>query len=92
MFPSDISRAGHLEGIQHLNGCVGEAGGARFWVHALCNCFNTVADRELMLPRSLTNRLVNHARTQDVTEGYAADWTMDQLRDAARIDVLSRSN
>ena len=29
----------------------------------------TVADRELMLPTSLTKRLVNHARPQNVTEG-----------------------
>ena len=29
-----------------------------------------------MLPTSLTKRLVNHAQTQDVTEGYSADWTM----------------
>ena len=27
----------------------------------LRNCFITVAERELMLPRSLTKRLVNHA-------------------------------
>ena len=33
-----------------------------------------------MLPRSLTKRLVNHARPGDVTEGYAADWTAEQLR------------
>ena len=64
--------------------------------HALRNCFITVADRELMLPTSLTKRLVNHARPRDVTEGYAADWTMDQLRDAAqkvadRIDALIAS-
>ena len=37
-----------------------------------------------MLPTSLTKGLVNHARPQDVTEGYAADWTMGQLRDAAQ--------
>ncbi|MYF87855.1 MAG: hypothetical protein F4027_11195 [Rhodospirillaceae bacterium] len=46
-----------------------------------------------MLPRSLTKRLVNHARPGDVTEGYAADWTVGQLREPAqriadRIDVL----
>ena len=70
--------------MQHLNARIGEAGGARFWFHALRNCFITVANRELMLPTSLTKRLVNHARPQDVTEGYAADWTMDQLRDAAQ--------
>ncbi|MYI69283.1 MAG: hypothetical protein F4103_11295 [Boseongicola sp. SB0673_bin_14] len=54
----------------------------------------TVAERELMLPRSLTKRLANHARPSDVTEGYAADWTVDQLREpaqwvAGRIDELS---
>ena len=49
-----------------------------------------------MLPTSLTKRLVNHARLHGVTEGYAAAWTMDQLRDAAqkiadRIDKLIAS-
>ena len=49
-----------------------------------------------MLPASLTKRLVNHSRPQDVTEGYAADWTMEQLRDAAeriadRIDAMIRN-
>ena len=99
VFPSANAKArtGHIEGMQHLNARIGEAGGARFWFHALRNCFITVADRELMLPTSLTKRLVNHARPQDVTEGYAADWTMAQLRDAAqrvadRIDELIPAN
>ena len=53
----------------------------------------TVADRDLMLSARLTKRLINHFRPQDVTEGYAADWTMDQLCEAAqkiadRIDEL----
>ena len=52
-----------------------------------------MAERELRLPRSLTNRLVNHARPGDVTEGHAADWTVEQLREPAqrvadRIDEL----
>ena len=47
----------------------------------------------MMLPHSLNKRLVNHARTSDVTEGYAADWTVEQLgepakRMAERLDVL----
>ena len=93
VFPSGASASGHLEAIQHLNARIGEAGGAKFWFHALRYCFITVADRELTLPTSLTKRLVNHAPTQDITEGYAADWTMEQLRDAAqriadRIDEL----
>ena len=51
--------------------------------------FITVAERELMLPRALTKRLVNHARPGDVTECYAADWTVEQLRDPAqRIDIM----
>ena len=37
-----------------------------------------------MLPRSLTKRLVNHARPSDVTEGYATDWTVEQLREPAQ--------
>ena len=49
--------------------------------------------REIGLATSLTKRLVNHARPQDVTEGYAADWTSEQLLRGAqavadRIDEL----
>ena len=41
----------------------------------------------------MTKRLVNHARPSGVTEGYAADWTVEQLREPAqrmayRIDEL----
>ena len=31
--------------------------------------------RDLLLPESLVKRLVNHATSDDVTEGYAAEWT-----------------
>ena len=56
-----------------------------------------MAERELMLPPTLTKRLVNHARPNDVTEGYAADWTIGQLREptqriADRIDGLMRED
>ena len=97
VFPSETSESGHMNsGMQYLNVRISEAGGARFWFHALRNCFITVANRDLMLPVSLTKRLVNHTRPQDVTEGYAADWTMEQLRAAAqrvadRIDELIRA-
>ena len=37
-----------------------------------------------MLPPSLTMRLVNHARPNDVTQGYAGDWTIAQLREPAQ--------
>ena len=69
VFPSESSGSGHLEGMQHLNACIGEAGRAKFWFHALRNCFISVADRDLMLPASLTKRLVNHSRPQDVDRG-----------------------
>ena len=93
VFPSPLSVSGHVEELQHLHARITKAGGAKFWFHALRNCFITVAERDLMLPRSLTKRLVNHARPSDVTEGYAADWTLEQLRDPAqriadRIDEL----
>ncbi len=93
VFPAPLSSSGHVEELHRHYEAIGRAGGAKFWFHALRNCFITVAERELMLPRSLTKRLVNHARPNDVTEGYAADWTVEQLREPAqriadRIDEL----
>jgi len=93
VFPSRSSVSGHVEEVQAHYEAIGRTGGAKFWFHGLRNSFITVAERELMLPRSLTKRLVNHARPGDVTEGYAADWTVEQLRGPAqrvadRIDEL----
>ena len=48
---------------------ISKAAGTRFWFHGLRNAFITVAERDLMLPRPLTKRLVNHARDDDITEG-----------------------
>ncbi|MCY4559771.1 MAG: integrase, partial [Chloroflexi bacterium] len=63
--------------------------------HGMRNCFITVAERELMLPHALTKRLVNHAPPNDVTEGYASAWTIEQLREPAqriadRIEALMK--
>ena len=93
LFPSDRSKTGHVMDVQRVYAAITEAGGTKFWFHGLRNSFISVAERELMLPRSLTKRLVNHARAGDVTEGYAADWTVEQLREPAqrvadRIDRL----
>ena len=68
-------------------------GGKPFWFHALHNCFVTVATHELKLPESLVKRLVNHRARGDVTQGYATQWTLEQLREPAqriadRIDSL----
>ena len=84
VFPSATSASGHAEELQHLHRRISRAAGTKFWFHGLRNAFITVAERELMLPRSLTKRLVNHARHADVTESYAADWTIGQLREPAQ--------
>ena len=44
----------------------------------------TVAECNLLLPLSLTKRLVNHTRPSDITESYAADWSIDQLHESAQ--------
>ena len=84
VFPSTITGMGHIRGLAQHYKPVGEAGGAKFWYHGLRNTFITIAERDLMLPNALTKRLVNHAPPNDVTEGYAADWTIGQLRDPAQ--------
>jgi len=94
VFPSSTSASGHMEQLQHLHFRIEQAAGIRFWFHGLRNCFISVAERELMLPRPLTKRLVGHSSRGDVTEGYAAEWTLEQLREPAqqiadRIDELS---
>ena len=94
VFPSTGS-SGYVVELQHLYRRTSRAAGTKFWFHGFRNVFITVAERELILPRSLTKRLVNHARTSDVTESYAADWSVEQLREppqriADRIDELAR--
>ena len=77
--------------MSHIDARIGALGSTRFWYHALHNRFITVNDRGLMLPTSLMKRLVNHVRPQDVTEGYAADWSMVQLRESA-LPVADRTD
>ena len=93
VFPSPTSATGHIQDPHHLYRRISEAGGTKFWFHGLRNSFITVAERELILPPSLTKRPVNHPRPNDVSEGYAAEWTVAQLRQPAqqiadRIEVL----
>ena len=95
VFPSATSEPGHIVELSHLYPRISRVAGTKFWFHAFC--FITVAERELMLPRSLTRRLVNHARPRDVTEGYVADWTVGQFREPARriadrIDALMNAD
>ena len=93
VFPSPSGASGHIEELHPHCTRIGKARGSEFWFHGLRNASITVAERELILPRSLTKRLVNHAWPGDVTESYAADWTEEQLRELAqrsanRIDEL----
>ena len=68
MFPSRISRSGRVADLSHMYEAIGRTGGEKFWFHGLRNCFITVTGRELLLllPLSLTKRLLNHARPSDV--------------------------
>ena len=84
VFPSPASTSGRIPDLSQYYKRIGEACGTRFWYHGLRNAFITVAERELMLPASLTKRLVNHAPPNDVTQSYAADWTIGQLREPAQ--------
>ncbi|WP_460018634.1 tyrosine-type recombinase/integrase [Magnetospira thiophila] len=93
VFPNSETKSGHHEDIHHVYPTITKGAGTKFWFHALRNNFITIAERDIGLATSLTKRLVNHARPQDVTEGYAADWTFEQLLRAAqsvadRIDAL----
>ena len=96
VFPSASSRTGYFVTLTYFHRRISEAGGAKFWFHGMRNCFITVAERELMLPHALTKRLGNHAPPRDVTEGYAAPWTIGQLREPAqrianRIEALMKA-
>ena len=83
VFPGPAGR-GPFHNVNGWYGRISERGGAKFWFHACRNCFITVAVRDLMLSDSLVKRLVNHAPSRDVTEGYAADWTLEQLRQGSQ--------
>ncbi len=63
---------------------ISESSAARFYTHALRNTFISVARRQLGIDESIVKQLVNHAPSRDVTEGYAAPWTIDQLRGPAQ--------
>ena len=94
VFPSMAGSSGRLHRLQHLNGRIGEAGGARFWFDALHRNFIAVAEDELDLPAGLAARLTGGAGPRDVTAGRAAGWSMDELREGAqriadRIDELA---
>ena len=57
MSASPAEHSHQVSNWRHLSSRIGMAGGAIFWFRGLRNCFITVAERELLLPPSLTKRL-----------------------------------
>ena len=43
-----------------------------------------MAERDLLLPSSLTNRLLNCAPIGGIAAGHPEDWTIEQLREPAQ--------
>ena len=84
VFPSQTSASGHLRETKHLYARISETGGAKFWFQGMRNCYLAVAERDLVLPSSLTSRLLNRAPVGGIAAGHPEDWTIDQLREPAQ--------
>ena len=74
VFPSSRGGASHVADLHRSHYGIGNAGGTRFWLHGLRNCFISPAERELLLPRSLTKHLVNQSRPGDVAAVMGHAW------------------
>ena len=83
MFPSPTSASGHLRETKHLYRPISETAGAKFWFQGMRNLHLAIAGRDLLLPSSLTNRLLNRAPIGGIAAGHPTDWTIDQLREPA---------
>lgn len=84
VFPSQTSASGHLRETKHLYAPISETGGVKFWFQGMRNCYLAVAERELLLPPSLTGRLLNRAPVGGIAAGHPEDWTIEQLREPAQ--------
>ena len=84
VFPSQTSASGHLRETKHLYAPISETGGVKFWFQGMRNCYLAVAERELLLPPSLTSRLLNRAPVGGIAAGHPEDWTIEQLREPAQ--------
>ncbi len=95
VFPSPTSASGHLRETKHLYGRISEASGAKFWFQGMRYCYLAVVERDLLLPSSLTSRLLNRTPIGGIAAGHPEDWTIEQLRHptqriASQIDILMR--
>ena len=59
-------------------------GGTKFWFQGMRNCYLAVAERNLLLPSSLTSRLLNRSPIGGIATGHPDDWTIEQLREPAQ--------
>ena len=82
VFPSPTRATGYLRDPHHLYKRIGKAGGAKFWFQGMRNCYLAVAERDLLLPSSLTSRLLNRSLIGGIAAGHPDDWTIEQLRGA----------
>ena len=84
VFPSQTSASGHLRETKHLYARISETAGAKFWFQGMRNCYLAVAERDLLLPSSLTSRLLNRSPVGGIAAGHPEDWTIKQLREPAQ--------
>ena len=84
VFPSPTSASGHLRETKHLYRPISDTGGAKFWFHGMRHCYLAVAERDLLLPSSLTSRLLNRAPIGGLAAGHPYNWTIEQLRAPAQ--------
>ena len=84
VFPSPTSASGHLKETKHLYARISEAGGVKFWFQGMRHCYLAVAERDLLLPSSLTSRLLNRAPIGGIAAGHPADWTIERLSQPAQ--------
>jgi integrase len=71
--------------------------GVYFTIHSLRNTFITIAKRHTGLQNEVIKALVNHSVGRDVTDGYAAPLTVDDLRIPAQkvaddLEILAKAS
>ena len=84
MFPSPTGATGYLGDPHHQYKRIGNAGGAKFRFQGMRNYYLAVAERDLLLPSSLTSPLLNRAPIGGIATGHPDDWTIEQPREPAQ--------
>ena len=97
MFPSPTSIVGHLRETKHLYGRISEADGTKFRFQGMGTYYLAVAERDLLLPSSLSSRLLNRTPIGGIATGRPEDWTLEEHMNLCqhivnRVQELSQSN